>query len=138
VTRINGGIDFERGETLEFTPDNNLVRSEDDEEYQSNDKQIFLPESELQFSLDTRNTRRIDFALYRIDLTRDVRFTKNLEEDEGDGEVDSWITRLPISVHPTPPVASPPVAAALPWRDPLLSLRAERQRGRQAPPPSPR
>jgi Ca-activated chloride channel family protein len=49
VDRINGGIDFERGETLEFTPDNNLLRSEDDEEYQSNDRQIYLPESELVF-----------------------------------------------------------------------------------------
>jgi Ca-activated chloride channel family protein len=51
VTRTYGGIDFERGETLEFTPDNNLVRSSDagDEEYQSNDKQIFLPDSELVF-----------------------------------------------------------------------------------------
>lgn len=50
VDRINGGIDFERGETIEFTPDNSLLRSkEDDEEYLSNDKQIFLPESELVF-----------------------------------------------------------------------------------------
>ena len=51
ITRINGGVDFERGETLEFTPDNNLVRSSDadDEEYQSNNKQIYLPESELVF-----------------------------------------------------------------------------------------
>ena len=51
ITRINGGIDFERGETLEFTPDNNLVRSSDadDEEYQSNNKQIYLPESDLVF-----------------------------------------------------------------------------------------
>jgi Ca-activated chloride channel family protein len=51
ITRINGGVDFERGETLEFTPDNNLVRSSDagDEEYQSNNKQIYLRESELVF-----------------------------------------------------------------------------------------
>jgi Ca-activated chloride channel family protein len=50
IDRVNGGIDFERGETLEFTPDNNMLRSdEDDEEYQSNDKQIYLPESELVF-----------------------------------------------------------------------------------------
>jgi Ca-activated chloride channel homolog len=50
IDRITGGIDFERGETLEFTPDNNLLRSdEDDEEYQSNDRQIYLPESELVF-----------------------------------------------------------------------------------------
>jgi Ca-activated chloride channel family protein len=49
VTRINGDIDFEHGETLEFTPDNHLNRSEDNEEYESNDKQIYLPESELVF-----------------------------------------------------------------------------------------
>src|SRR6185436_19042270 len=41
---------------------------------------IFLPDSELQFSLSARNLRRVDLALYRIDLTSDVRFTKNLEE----------------------------------------------------------
>jgi hypothetical protein len=58
---------------------------------------VFLPESELQFSLNARNITRAEFALYRIDLTRDVRFTKNLEEDEGDGEVESWIQRLPIT-----------------------------------------
>jgi Ca-activated chloride channel family protein len=50
IDRVNGGIDFERGETLEFTPDNNMLRSDDDnEQYQSNDKQIYLPESELVF-----------------------------------------------------------------------------------------
>jgi uncharacterized protein YfaS (alpha-2-macroglobulin family) len=54
---------------------------------------IFLPDSELQFSLSARNVRRVDFALYRIDLTSDVRFTKNLEEDEGEGDVESWIQK---------------------------------------------
>jgi hypothetical protein len=50
VERINGEVDFERGETLEFTPDNSLVRRDaDNEEYQSNDKQIYLPESDLVF-----------------------------------------------------------------------------------------
>jgi hypothetical protein len=52
---------------------------------------IFLPESELQFNLEARNLKRVDFALYRIDLTRDVRFTRNVEEDEGEGDVESWI-----------------------------------------------
>ncbi|HEV7799200.1 MAG TPA: MG2 domain-containing protein [Pyrinomonadaceae bacterium] len=54
---------------------------------------IFLPDSELQFSLEARNIRHLDFALYKIDLTHDVRFTKNLEEDEGDGEVENWIQK---------------------------------------------
>ena len=59
VARINGGIDFSRGETLEFTQDNNLVRSSDagDEEYQSNTKQIYLPDSELVFQYQSRATR---------------------------------------------------------------------------------
>ncbi len=58
---------------------------------------IFLPESELQFSLGTRNIKRADFALYRIDLTRDVRFTKNLEEDEGEADVEGWIQKLRLT-----------------------------------------
>ena len=50
IERINGEIDLKRGETLEFTPDNNLLRlDEDDEEYQSNEKQIYLPESDVVF-----------------------------------------------------------------------------------------
>ena len=54
---------------------------------------IFLPDSELQFSLAARNVKRVDFALYRIDLTSDVRFTKNSEEDDGEGDVESWIQK---------------------------------------------
>ncbi len=58
VERINGGIDFERGQVLEFSPDNNLRITglmkeggsrDEEEEYQSNNKQIYLPESELVF-----------------------------------------------------------------------------------------
>jgi uncharacterized protein YfaS (alpha-2-macroglobulin family) len=58
---------------------------------------IFLPNSELQYTLSARNLRRVDFALYRIDLTRDVRFTKNLEEDEGEGDVGSWIQKVRLA-----------------------------------------
>ncbi|HEV7745967.1 MAG TPA: alpha-2-macroglobulin family protein [Pyrinomonadaceae bacterium] len=58
---------------------------------------IFLPESELQFELEARNLKRVDFALYKIDLTHDVRFTKNLDEDEGEGEVGNWIQKLPVA-----------------------------------------
>lgn len=59
---------------------------------------IFLPGSELQFGLNARNIRRVDFALYRVDLTRDVRFTKILDEDEGEAEDgnNNWIQKLQI------------------------------------------
>ncbi|MGH9932015.1 MAG: alpha-2-macroglobulin family protein [Pyrinomonadaceae bacterium] len=58
---------------------------------------IFLPKSELQFSLGARNIKRADFALYSVDLTSDVRFTKNLEEDEGEGDVEGWIQKLRVA-----------------------------------------
>ena len=58
---------------------------------------IFLPESELQFGLEARNLKRVDFALYKIDLTSDVRFTKNVEDDEGEGDVEAWIYKLKVA-----------------------------------------
>ncbi|HEY2976085.1 MAG TPA: MG2 domain-containing protein, partial [Pyrinomonadaceae bacterium] len=60
---------------------------------------IFLPDSELQFALGTRNLSRVDFALYRIDLTRDVRFNKNLDEDAGeaDDNGNNWIQKLQLT-----------------------------------------
>ncbi len=57
---------------------------------------IFLPESELQFGLEARNLKRVDFALYKIDLTNDVRFTKNVDDDEGEGDVENWIHKLKV------------------------------------------
>ena len=58
---------------------------------------IFLPESELQFGLEARNLKRVDFALYKIDLTNDVRFTKNVDEDEGEGDDENWIQKLKVA-----------------------------------------
>jgi hypothetical protein len=40
---------------------------------------IFLPGSEIQFQLAWRNVKRIDLALYKTDLTRDVRLTSQRE-----------------------------------------------------------
>ncbi len=55
---------------------------------------IFLPGSELQFALNARNVGRVDFALYKIDMTRDVRFTKTSDEDEGEAEDGNWIQKI--------------------------------------------
>jgi len=35
---------------------------------------VFLPDSEIQFHLNWRNVQQIDFTLYRVNLTRHVRF----------------------------------------------------------------
>lgn len=63
---------------------------------------IFLPGSELQFNLNARNVRRVDFALYRVELTRDVRFTKVSNEDEGEAEDgdNNWIQKIQIAGRP--------------------------------------
>jgi alpha-2-macroglobulin len=58
---------------------------------------IFLPGSELQFGLSARNVRRIDFALYKVTLPLDVRFTRISDEDEGEAENGNWIQKLPTT-----------------------------------------
>ena len=60
---------------------------------------IFLPTSELQFSLNARNLNKVSFVLYRIDLTRDVRFTRSSEDEDGEAAEEhiGWIQRLPTT-----------------------------------------
>src|SRR5215212_8374872 len=58
---------------------------------------IFLPDSELQFALNTRNVRRVDLALYKFDMTRDVRFIASADEEEGEGDPAPWIQRIPTA-----------------------------------------
>jgi alpha-2-macroglobulin len=60
---------------------------------------IFLPGSELQFALNTRNVSRVDLALYKFDMTRDVRFASSVEEDvdEGEGDAGPWVQKIPTA-----------------------------------------
>ncbi|HYN85348.1 MAG TPA: MG2 domain-containing protein, partial [Pyrinomonadaceae bacterium] len=39
---------------------------------------VFLPDSEVSFALNWRNVRRVEFALYRVDLTRDTRAVEDI------------------------------------------------------------
>jgi uncharacterized protein YfaS (alpha-2-macroglobulin family) len=60
---------------------------------------IFLPDSELQFALEARNLKQAGFALYKVDLTRDIHFITtsddNQDQVEGEGDGDtSWVRRL--------------------------------------------
>jgi len=88
--------EFAKGETRYYDQAQQQIKEITEPTISVSVSNVFLPGSELQFSFAGRNISRADFALYRIDLTRDVRFTKNMEEDEGDGDVSSWIQRLPI------------------------------------------
>jgi Ca-activated chloride channel family protein len=56
VTRSTGGADIKRGDVLEFTPDNDMLTWDaaggeirEQESYDSNEKQIYLNDSELMF-----------------------------------------------------------------------------------------
>lgn len=57
VTRSTGGADIKRGDVLEFTPENDMLTWDaaggddprEEENYESNDKQIYLADSELMF-----------------------------------------------------------------------------------------
>ncbi len=78
--------EFAKGETRYYDQALGQIRTIKESQLSIAVANIFLPDSELQFVFNARNLKRIDFALYKIDLTRDVRFTRNIEEDEGEGD----------------------------------------------------
>jgi hypothetical protein len=57
VTRATGGVDIKRGDTLEFTPESDMLTWDatggggprEEESYESNEKQIYLTDSEMVF-----------------------------------------------------------------------------------------
>lgn len=55
---------------------------------------IFLPDSELQFALTARNIQRVQFNLYKIDMTRDIPYADPSDKDEGDGLPNNWIYKM--------------------------------------------
>ncbi|HKR23390.1 MAG TPA: MG2 domain-containing protein, partial [Pyrinomonadaceae bacterium] len=52
---------------------------------------VFLPDSEIQFGLNARNVKRVNFALYKIDMTRDIAYGATADQAEGEGESGNWI-----------------------------------------------
>lgn len=53
---------------------------------------IFLPDSEIEYNLSWRNVEKIDLAIYRIDLMRDLVFSDAVKED-----VYSWVQRISVA-----------------------------------------
>ncbi len=62
---------------------------------------VFLPDSEVQFGLTWRNVKRVEYTLYKVDLTKDVRFPE--KADAGD-----WIQHIELG-----------------WRQPVTSWSKE-------------
>src|SRR5215213_4707780 len=87
--------EFSKGETRYYDQALQQIRNITEPSLTIGVGNIFLPNSELQFGLNARNVRRVDFELYKFDMTRDVRFTGSVEQDEGEGDMGSWVEKLP-------------------------------------------
>ncbi|MCM3903839.1 MAG: MG2 domain-containing protein, partial [Pyrinomonadaceae bacterium] len=94
--------EFVKGETRHYDQAQQQIKNITTQTIGLGVSNIFLPGSELQFGLNARNVRRVDFALYRVDLTSDVRFTKIADEDEGEAEDgdSNWIQKVRIEGKP--------------------------------------
>jgi alpha-2-macroglobulin len=89
--------EFVKGETRYYEQAQNQIKSITDPSLVVSVSNIFLPDSELQFTLNARNLRRADLALYKIDLTQDARFIKNPDEEEGDADTETWLQKVPVA-----------------------------------------
>lgn len=89
--------EYRKGETQYFDQAQQQIKNITEATVSIGVSNIFLPGSEIQFSLNARNVRRVDFAIYKFDMTRDIRFSHAGDVDEGDVEPDTWIGKLPIA-----------------------------------------
>jgi alpha-2-macroglobulin len=89
--------EFVKGETRYFDQAQQQIKNIIDPGLAVGVSNIFLPESEVQFGFNARNLRQVAFSLYKIDLTRDVRFTKNPDEEEGEGDSETWTKKLSLA-----------------------------------------
>jgi uncharacterized protein YfaS (alpha-2-macroglobulin family) len=94
--------EFVKGETRYYDQAVQQIKNITDPTLGVGISNTFLPDSELQFGLSARNLKRVDFALYPINLTRNVRFIRSLNEDEGEGEGDgeAWLQKITTAGRP--------------------------------------
>ncbi len=87
--------EFAKGETRYYDQAQQQIKNITDPSLAIAVANIFLPGSELQFGVSTRNVRRVDFAIYKIDMTHDVRFSNSAEDrDEGEGDFSPWVQKM--------------------------------------------
>ncbi len=70
--------EYQAGESRYFAQAEQQIKNITEPSVQVSVANVFLPGSEIHYSLNWRNVKRIDLALYPVDLTRDV----NLAGDE--------------------------------------------------------
>jgi len=71
--------EFSKGETRYWEQAQQQIKNITEVQVGVSVQNIFLPDSEIQYYLNWRNVKRIDLALYPIELNRDV----NLHDDQG-------------------------------------------------------
>lgn len=89
--------EFTKGETRYYDQAQNQIKGITDPALAVGVGNVFLPNSEIQIALNTRNVPRVEFALYKIDLTRDVRYSKTSDADEGEFNNENWMQQLPVA-----------------------------------------
>src|SRR5438046_3173006 len=93
--------EFVKGETRYYEQALQQIKNITDPTISVGVSNIFLPDSELQFALSARNLKHVDFALYKVELTQDVQFTRVAGEEEGEGDADGdWIRHLQTAGRP--------------------------------------
>ena len=83
--------EFSKGETRWYDQARSQIENITRPSLNASTSNIFLPGSEIQFQLAWRNVKRIDLALYKTDLTRDVRLTS---QREGTGD---WLQSISLA-----------------------------------------
>lgn len=89
--------EYAKGETRYYDQAQNQIKNITEPSIAIAVANIFLPGSELQFQLNTRNVRQVDFALYKFDMPRDVSFIATRDEEDGEGDSAPWIQRIPTA-----------------------------------------
>jgi alpha-2-macroglobulin len=84
-------LEYRKGETRYYDQAKDQIENITKPAVAVSASSVFLPDSEIQFYLTWRNVKRVDFALYKVDLTRDVRFS-----DKNDHS-SNWIQRIDTS-----------------------------------------
>jgi len=66
--------EFKKGETRYWEQAQEQIRNITRAEVNVSVGNVFLPDSEIQFSFNWRNVKKVDFTVYPVELNRDVQF----------------------------------------------------------------
>ena len=86
--------EFSKGETRYYDQAKERIREITEASLAVGVGNIFLPDSEIQFGMNARNLTRVDFAIYKFDMPREVTMIKAADADEGDADSSAWLQKI--------------------------------------------